>query len=146
MHQPFLFCVFWQARKSVVYYITCRHSTSKQTDLVQRSFRIHFCNTRNVHDCIFTECGQPKKMMDGFSVERELAFFVSVSDSVQEVESEDLTNVILSSITELAFFAFRHVCRNNVISFFQLRNFTSNAFYNPVEMSQTMIRNLIYNN
>jgi hypothetical protein len=33
-----------------------------------------------------------------------------------------------------------------VISCFQLRNFTSNAFYNPVEMSQTMIRNLIYNN
>jgi hypothetical protein len=48
-------------------------------------------------------------MIDGFSVERESAFFVSVSDSVQEVESEDLTNVILSSITELAFFAIRHV-------------------------------------
>jgi len=139
MHQPFNFCVFWWARISVVLlkrglynYITCSYSASKQTDLVQRSFRIHFCNTRDVHHSIFTECGEPKEMMDGFSVERESAFFVSVSNSAHVVESENLTDIVLSPITELAFFAIRHVCRNNVISCFHLRNFTSNAFYNPV--------------
>jgi hypothetical protein len=56
-------------------YITCRHSTSRQVDLFQRSFKIHFFNIGHVHHCIFTECGQPKEMMDGFSIERESTFF-----------------------------------------------------------------------
>jgi len=47
----------------------------------------------HMHYYIFTECGQPK--------EENRQFFVSVSDSAQEVESEKFRHVILSSITEL---------------------------------------------
>jgi len=110
---------------------TCGDSTTKQTDLVQRSFRINFCNRNSMHNCVLAESRCPHEVIYCLAICRKPWFAVVEHHTHTCGWSDFATKVGLSWFTKFALLALCLVARNYMISCLYLCDSFANTLHYP---------------
>jgi hypothetical protein len=75
--------------------LTCAKATTENTDFVEGSLWINFCDAASMYDSIFTEGGGAKKMIDGLAIDGEAGLTISNHNLAIRVDTQEFTHVTL---------------------------------------------------